>query len=248
MKTTNSGVSWFAIATGTQAGWLDIHFVDSLTGWRCSPFGMKKTTDGGFNWVTEILPYGGIIQTNGIGSFSVINRDTLWGNGGYVLYPNNRVAPFLNRTTDGGNTWFFQIPDTSIHYIGSGFVRFYDKLRGWAYDGSSGIHTITGGDTIWYTGIQKINNKIPKVFRLFQNYPNPFNPVTIINYELKIKSNVKIIVYDITGKEVITLVNQIQNAGVYQVDFSDSNLSSGVYFYRIQAGEFVQSKKMVLIK
>ena len=95
---------------------------------------------------------------------------------------------------------------------------------------------------------------IPLVFRISQNYPNPFNPVTKINYDLPRDSKVKIIIYDILGREVKRLVNnELKTAGSYIVDFNASNYASGVYFYRIEAEEpngnkFVDSKKMVLLK
>jgi hypothetical protein len=83
---------------------------------------------------------------------------------------------------------------------------------------------------------------------LSQNYPNPFNPSTIINYQLPNTSDVKLIVYDLLGQEVRTLVNEKQNAGSYQVQFDGSNLASGVYFYKLSATEFTETKKMILIK
>jgi tetratricopeptide (TPR) repeat protein len=95
---------------------------------------------------------------------------------------------------------------------------------------------------------------LPTVFRISQNYPNPFNPVTKINYDLPKDSKVKIVIYDILGREVKRLVNnELKTAGSYIVDFNASNYASGVYFYRIEAEEpngnkFVDSKKMVLLK
>jgi len=90
-----------------------------------------------------------------------------------------------------------------------------------------------------------------KEFELFQNYPNPFNPVTKINYELQEAGNVKIIIYDILGRELQTLVNEFKLPGKYMVEFNGSQLSSGVYFYRIQIkgkNEFTAVKKMLLIR
>ncbi len=92
------------------------------------------------------------------------------------------------------------------------------------------------------------NTEIPKVFSLSQNYPNPFNPITKINYSLPNQVNVTLKVYDILGRLVKTLVNEFKVAGNYSVSFDGSGLASGVYFYKIEAGEFVQSKKMVLVK
>ena len=89
---------------------------------------------------------------------------------------------------------------------------------------------------------------LPTVYALMQNYPNPFNPSTKISYQLPVKTLVTLKVYDIIGREVAALVNEQQNAGIYDVTFDGSRLASGVYFYRIQAGTFTQTKKFVLLK
>jgi len=95
----------------------------------------------------------------------------------------------------------------------------------------------------------KSNIDLPKEYKLYQNYPNPFNPVTKINYDLPNDSKVNLIIYDILGKQIVKLVNgEFKKAGTYLIEFDGSSLASGVYFYRIQAGSFVQTKKMVLIK
>lgn len=88
----------------------------------------------------------------------------------------------------------------------------------------------------------------PKVFSLSQNYPNPFNPTTVIGYQLPKDSYVTLKVYDILGKEVTTLVNRRQNAGYYNITFHAANFSSGVYFYRLTAGNFTDTKKFLLMK
>ncbi|MBC8043115.1 MAG: T9SS type A sorting domain-containing protein [Rhizobacter sp.] len=88
----------------------------------------------------------------------------------------------------------------------------------------------------------------PKQFELSQNYPNPFNPATTIRYQLPSAGDVKLKVYDVLGREVASLVNERQKAGSYAVSFNASKLSSGVYFYRLTTGNFVQTKKMLLIK
>jgi sugar lactone lactonase YvrE len=88
----------------------------------------------------------------------------------------------------------------------------------------------------------------PLKYSLSQNYPNPFNPETIINYQLPARNNVSLKVYDLLGREVAELVNGEKSAGVYSVKFNGRNLSSGVYFYRIQAGNFSETKKLLLLK
>ena len=89
---------------------------------------------------------------------------------------------------------------------------------------------------------------IPRVYSLSQNYPNPFNPVTSIKYSIPKQSLVRLVVYDILGREITTLVNEMKQPGNYNVSFDASGYASGVYFYRIQAGDFTDVKKMVLIK
>jgi hypothetical protein len=83
---------------------------------------------------------------------------------------------------------------------------------------------------------------------LHQNYPNPFNPKTIIKYDLPQQTKVLLKIYDILGNEVITLVNETKPSGQYEVEFDGTNLSSGVYFYRIEAGEFIETKKLILLR
>ena len=99
-----------------------------------------------------------------------------------------------------------------------------------------------------YSNIIEVNAGVPKTFALEQNYPNPFNPSTAISYQLPVAGNVSLKVFDMLGKEVATLVNARQEAGAYTVNFNANNLSSGVYFYRLQAGNFVQTRKMMLVK
>ncbi len=99
-----------------------------------------------------------------------------------------------------------------------------------------------------YSPIIEVNVSLPTKFALMQNYPNPFNPTTTIAYELPTRAKVLLKVYDMLGREVATLVNGEQTAGRYAQPFNASGLSSGVYFYRLQAGNFVETKKMMLVK
>lgn len=92
------------------------------------------------------------------------------------------------------------------------------------------------------------NEKIIIDFKLSNNYPNPFNPSTDIKFSIPQNQFVKLIIYSITGEEVTTLVNDFKTAGEYSVRFDGSNLASGIYIYKIEAGSFTASKKMLLIK
>ncbi len=104
-------------------------------------------------------------------------------------------------------------------------------------------------------GVTDVNNQleIPTNYDLAQNYPNPFNPSTIISYSLPTSSNVRLVIYDLLGREVKTLINNEQNAGNYKVQWNGDNnfgskVSSGTYIYTIRTGDFYQARKMVLLK
>ena len=105
-------------------------------------------------------------------------------------------------------------------------------------------------------GIINITNEVPSEYKLFQNYPNPFNPFAIIKYSIAMgfptrafgDDKVLLKVYDINGKEISTLVNEMQTAGTYEVKFNAVFLPSGIYYYKLTAGSFTDVKKMIVIK
>lgn len=245
-KTTNSGVNWTLIS-GTD-GFYNIYFADSLTGFKNTVFGMRKTSNGGLNWVTQTLPTGGIIQTSSILDFCALNRDTLWGIGGFVQYPNSQQRGILYRTTNGGANWLFQIPDTNLNMTGFGFVRFIDNKHGWLYRSTiRGIHTTNGGGDTFLTPISQLSTSTPDDYYLYQNYPNPFNPVTVIKVDISRSSQVKFIISDILGKEIYR-ENKYLKAGSYEFKWDAAEYPSGIYFYRLIADKFSETKKMILIK
>ena len=108
----------------------------------------------------------------------------------------------------------------------------------------------TDGDTtIVEIAIGVVGEKlIPKKFELSQNYPNPFNPVTTIKYGLPVDSYVELRIFNLLGEEVARMVNQNQPAGFHEILWDASDVASGIYLYRIQSGDFVQTRKMVLLK
>ncbi|MBK8982811.1 MAG: T9SS type A sorting domain-containing protein, partial [Ignavibacteria bacterium] len=104
-----------------------------------------------------------------------------------------------------------------------------------------------GPNTI--VGINNISAEVPDKYSLSQNYPNPFNPVTKIKFDIAGGAqNVKLIVYDAIGREVAVLINQSMNAGSYESEFRGENFASGIYFFRLTAGDFNEIKKMTLLK
>ena len=111
----------------------------------------------------------------------------------------------------------------------------------------------TGQDIVTFkysstTDVRLSQDGNPADFRLEQNYPNPFNPTTEIRYQTSEVSHVTLKVFDVVGREVATLVNENLNAGSYAAKFTGNNFASGVYFYKLQAGSFVSTKKMILTK
>jgi hypothetical protein len=120
--------------------------------------------------------------------------------------------------------------------------------------GQYGILVFSGGGTnitaynTSLIGLKGNEEHIPNNFSLSQNYPNPFNPVTNIEFAIPKLSFVKLVVYDITGREAAILVNEELKAGTFKVDWNSSKLTSGIYFYKLSAEDFVETKKMVMIK
>ena len=113
--------------------------------------------------------------------------------------------------------------------------------------------TVTARSIRWLTENIVVGTKDneaiqPMTYSLQQNYPNPFNPTTKIKYSIPEASQVSLKVYDILGNEVASLVNQEKQAGTYEVQFNASSLSSGVYFYKIKSGSFIQTRKMIVLK
>ena len=166
---------------------------------------------------------------------------------------------FTNCMSEGEETWFNQQymvktmmdPTSSMNYQ-------YKLVEGLGYCYSVSYEIIFQATKLTYakingveygikTGINR-NDQIPTQFILFQNYPNPFNPSTKINYTIPKSGFVTIKVYDLLGREVTSLVNENKPVGNYNVEFNAGNLVSGVYFYRMKAGDFVQTKKLILLK
>ena len=130
----------------------------------------------------------------------------------------------------------------TVRHLGSGASPLYDSLTlltpaQWL-----------GSYQLCMEGINHQTQELPKNFKLYNNYPNPFNPTTTIKFDLPKKSYVQMIIYDILGKTVSTLVDENREAGSYEVEWNGSNYSSGTYFYKLSAGDFVDVKRMILLK
>ena len=173
-----------------------------------------------------------------------------------------KCGPPSSACFDTSNVSVFGIPTKQKAFREDGLVivsRYYSKyfgltkvysweIEGW-YDNLIGckISGVTYGDTL-LTDIENISGEIPSSYSLGQNYPNPFNPMTNVKFSIVNAGNVKLVVYDIQGREVQTLVNERMNVGTYEVRFDGSMLNSGVYFYKLIAGDFTETKRMIFNK
>jgi photosystem II stability/assembly factor-like uncharacterized protein len=254
-RTTNSGLNWSA--QGISADEIfDIFILDSLTAITLSgdpeglyPIAYLKTTNAGINWLYSELPYFGL-------SFAIDFRtyNEGWSASGYK---------FL-LTTNRGQTWEeFETPDSCVIYN----LQFTDSRTGYAV-GENGVILKLDPTLV---GVEEEISR-PAEFILYQNYPNPFNPTTKIKFTIPSSPlsfgeglGVRLVVYDVLGNEIATLVNEKLPAGEYEVEFNTSsessfrlvrNLSSGVYFYQLRitgpeinsGQELIQTKKMIYLK
>ena len=171
---------------------------------------------------------------NSVGSTSS-DSTFIWGISGGIWTPLGSLKPVAAHNIEAAVTY---------RLIG-------DTVKIFCPGGSSGTGTTLNFDVIacgfTVTGIVPAS-EIPKEYALKQNYPNPFNPTTNISFALPKAGNVKLVVYDLLGEQIAVLVNEYKHAGQYIVDFNAANLASGVYFYRIESGQFTDVKKMLLVK
>jgi photosystem II stability/assembly factor-like uncharacterized protein len=242
-RSTDSGVAWNYSAIPFSGFLPSMHFNDTQYGMvgNFSGTNVARTTDGGVTWTSVTLP-----NSDAVRGISGSGIDFYVDKGFQILH-----------SIDRGITW-------SVAYNGgigsmltsNSFVVHDDSITGWIVTNEGGILRYDGKPTpITVTDIEEKPIESPSAFRLEQNYPNPFNPSTVISYQLSRASQVSLKIYNILGKEVAVLVNGEKSAGSYQFSFDASGLSSGIYFYRIaihsdklQAGNFTESKKMIVLK
>lgn len=229
-KTTNGGISWFKIQEFAP---FEIYFADENRGWVFTMGNVfsghiRYTTDGGINWTFQLsTPY-----SNNINSFHMINEKKGCAVGAYGQ---------IWFTINSGEDWIQVESPTDKHLFS---VFFADESVGYAAGRNGTIIKTNSG------GIVNTQDQLNPVFdyQLYQNYPNPFNPVTTIKYKIPENGFVSIKVLDFLGREIAALVNEEKQAGTYEVEFNSNNLASGVYFYCLQAGSFIQTNKMMILK
>ena len=236
--TTNTGQTWTPQTPASSTHILDLYFLDNNYGWA-TMFGgsMQRTTNGGTNWFLI-----GSLAVNYAEKIFMINQNTGWLIAYNLATGGGNGLGYIYKTTNGGNSWVNEYTTT------------------WPRSDLTNIG-LQGTNTLWVTGnhstilkydissgLTQHGSTVPEEFNLYQNYPNPFNPATKIKFDIPRSSSVKLIVYDILGKEVATLVNEKLSAGSYKVEWYGTDYPSGVYFYKLVAGDFTDVKRMLLIK
>lgn len=234
--TSNSGQTWTLQTPSSSSMVNDIYFINNTTGWALNYGGTtQNTTNGGQTWSAS----GSIPNYYAMRIFML---DTLTGwIAAYNYGSSTDQKGYIYKTSNGGNTW---VQEWVSPLVGTDLSDLKNQ----------------NNTTLWCTGNNStilkydipvgiiINSEVVTEFSLGQNYPNPFNPNTVINYNLPRSNFVKLVVYDVLGNKIKTLVNERQRAGKYEVEFDGSNLPSGVYFYKINTDEFNNVRRMVLLK
>jgi photosystem II stability/assembly factor-like uncharacterized protein len=232
MTTTDGGAGWNVQTFGGFTPLQGVSFSDAKHGIAAGMGFLLITKDGGTTWTKWTPPPGlQIDQLTGV-SFTDINNCTIVGQKGQIL-----------KTVDGGANWTLQASGTGNTLSG---VSFTDLHNGTAvgYDGTI-LRTTNGGVT--FIG-EEINTPKSKEFMLAQNYPNPFNPSTTIKFSLPKAIHITLSIYNSMGQEVSKLISKDMSAGVHTAEWNASGFASGVYYYRIVAGNFTETKKLLLLK
>lgn len=232
LRTDNGGEGWY-VQTSVQEQSFSIDRVFGVTPSIAFYNGfitpsIVRTTDGGSLWSSGSIGAGTYKKYY---SHHFPTTTTGWLLGDLMLKSTNSGAAWEAFTTPAG--------------ISFKSVFFTDVYTGW-FVGTGGkiLKTTTGG----VVGVNNVSSLTPEVFKLFQNYPNPFNPSTNIKFDIKKKDFAYITVYNSLGNEVAELVNEVLEPGSYNVTFVGNNLSSGIYYCKMQTKDFIETKKMILMK
>jgi hypothetical protein len=243
--TTNGGTSWFIGNLGISGNFVSgfAFSEDKMRGIAISSTSLptiSRTTNGGATWTP-------VNTGTGIGG----GVSCKWIPGTNVCYVagGTGASGVIGKSTDGGATWT-QMTTSSL--TGVAHFEFYSAVTadgitayGYAIAGDGSVLKLV--DVL--TGVGNNNGTIPAEYKLEQNFPNPFNPSTTINFSIPRASHVSLKVYNALGKEVASIVDDYMQAGEHSEGFAvNTDLTSGIYFYKLTAGDFTDTKKMMLIK
>ncbi len=227
---TNSGSSWTAVNSGLTSMNVDALAVAGTNLFAGTGGGVFLSTDNGTRWAQ-------VWTGSGVRAFAVSDTNLFVGGEVWGVY----------LATTSGTRW--RVVDTGFPSRDVGFnVNALAVSGGYLVAGTNEARVWRRWMPEMLNSVDPSASTVPREFQLLQNYPNPFNPSTTIRYELPKSSEVRLNVFDILGREVSVLVNERRDAGVHEVKCDAVGLASGVYFYRLVAGSFVQTCKMVLIR
>lgn len=240
-KTTNGGQEWIRNFVIEGDGFNSVCFQNTMCGWAVGNNSIYFTKDGGKFWEESYFPSG----ENDYFKFKSVhftNPLNGWVSGELFVSPPQMLYSIVMKTYDGGLTW--NLENLNIDMCLNS-IHFENANIGWTVGKEGIIYKTTNGGKSFDDRVNKVSTKKSS---LSQNYPNPFNPVTKISFTISNNAFVSLKVYDMSGREVKSLVNEFKSPGNYSADFNASDLTSGVYFYKIQAGDYTDVKKMILIK
>jgi len=184
-------------------------------------------------WAPVTIPAGDVIT-----AMSIDNSGNIFiALENWAVYPSVDIGVYYSQ--DKGATWNYVALDSILV---NSLVSFGAST--YAITNGYGVYLLNPGNA---TTVKSLST-LPKNFELYQNYPNPFNPSTVISYQMPTAGHVVLKIYDILGRDVATLVNEEKSAGNYKVTFNGSRLASGMYFYQLKAGDYLQTKKLMLLK
>jgi photosystem II stability/assembly factor-like uncharacterized protein len=252
LRTTDGGVNWTDVPGMTNYMLTGVSFTDANTGTAVgndqSPATIIiRTTDGGTTWTNQSSGLPGYTTLTAV-RFVDAQTGIVVGTtstDAESAGPTGYSIGVILRTSNGGSTWK-QDPFTTYNTLSRAFSLDAHTLMAVGFNGTI-LRTDNGGLTS-IKGDPLSGTTIHRYVALLQNYPNPFNPSTTIRYSLPHRTPVTLAVFNILGQQVALLQNGDQDTGFHEVRFDGSRLASGVYFYRIQAGDFVQTKKLALVK
>jgi photosystem II stability/assembly factor-like uncharacterized protein len=238
LKTSDAGMNWLPQQSGTNFRLNKVHFKDFDFGFAVGENGIiLKTSTGGDPIPVELTSFTASVQLKII--YLSWSTATEKNNQGFEIL--RRIQNNIDDWNKIGFVAGYGTTTETQHYsftdndVSAGKYQY--RLKQIDYDG-----------TFEYSDIIEVEVGMPTEFSLEQNYPNPFNPTTTIKYQIPELSFVTIKVYDVLGNDIATLFNEEKSFGSYEVEFYATTLPSGIYFYRLQAGSFVETKKMVLMK
>ncbi len=225
---TNLGLNWTSAPTTRTVNSYAVHYNSNTNGIAAGNAAVKSTNGG--TTYDSTGTYGTSGNMNGLEGYGT----DWWG---------LRTDANIYRSTNQGANWTTAYTQTGAAFADINFAIVSGCPQGWAVGAAGVIARMVNT-----TGISNVGTEVPNDYLLKQNFPNPFNPTTNINFSIPKTGFVTLKIYDVVGKEVATLVNEVKSAGSYIVGFNAAHLTSGAYFYRIESNNFVDTKKMLLIK